>query len=109
MGSVVSRLIGARSHRVYVFPNLTEAGRDALSHSSNEQKNLVDGKVVHGDRFHDNRQPDYILANLPFNMRDWRRDPQGDDKHWDDSVLAADNTSHLQCADGWTKVLPVHA
>lgn len=109
MGSAVSRLIGAETHRVYVIPNLTEAGQDALPHAIIEQKTLIDGKIVRGDHFHNNRQPGYILVNLPFTVGDWRLDLQAEDKRCQDSVPAADNPSHLQCADTETKVLPIHA
>ncbi len=35
----------------------------------------IDGQIAHGDTFHNDRFPDlradYILANPPFNMKDW--------------------------------------
>lgn len=109
MGSSVSRRNEADTRRVYLIPKLTEAGQEALPHSIIEQKTLIDDKIVHGDHFHNNRQPGYILVNLPFTVGDWRRDLQAEDKRCQDSVPAADNPSHLQCADTETKVLPIHA
>ena len=37
----------------------------------------IEGQIAHGDSFHNDRHPDlkadYILANPPFNVSDWRR------------------------------------
>lgn len=109
MGSAVSRPNEADTRRAYLIPKLTGAGQDALSHSIIQQKTLINDPIVRGDHFHNNRQPDYILANLPFTVGDWRRELLGEDKHCQDSVPAAGNASHLPCADTGTKVPPIHA
>ena len=35
----------------------------------------IEGRIEHGDSFHNDRHPDlradYILANPPFNVSDW--------------------------------------
>ena len=44
------------------------------------------GGVEHGDTFHNDRFPDmradYILANPPFNVREWGGDRLADDQRW---------------------------
>jgi len=46
----------------------------------------IDGQIAHGDTFHSDRHPDlkadYILANPPFNVSDWRGELLRDDKRW---------------------------
>ncbi len=46
----------------------------------------IDGQIAHGDTFHEDRHPDlkadYILANPPFNVSDWRGDLMRGDKRW---------------------------
>ena len=46
----------------------------------------IDGRIEHGDTFHNDRHPDlradYILANPPFNVSDWGGDRLRDDKRW---------------------------
>src|SRR3989475_2575864 len=46
----------------------------------------IEGKIEHGDTFHDDRdsdlKADYILANPPFNVRDWGDDRLREDKRW---------------------------
>lgn len=46
----------------------------------------IEGQIAHGDSFHNNRHPDlradYILANPPFNVRNWGGDRLSDDKRW---------------------------
>lgn len=46
----------------------------------------IDAQIAHGDTFHNDRHPDlkadYVLANPPFNDRDWRGDLLKDDKRW---------------------------
>jgi len=46
----------------------------------------IDGQIAHGDSFHNDRHPDlkadFILANPPFNVSDWRGDLLKDDKRW---------------------------
>jgi len=47
----------------------------------------IEGQIAHGDTFHDDRHPDlkadFILANPPFNVSDWRGDLLRDDKRWE--------------------------
>jgi len=46
----------------------------------------IEGQIAHGDSFHNDRHPDlkadYILANPPFNVSDWRSELLRDDKRW---------------------------
>jgi type I restriction enzyme M protein len=46
----------------------------------------IDGQIAHGDTFHNDRHPDlradFILANPPFNVSDWRGELLRDDKRW---------------------------
>jgi type I restriction enzyme M protein len=46
----------------------------------------IEGQIAHGDTFHNDRHPDlkadYILANPPFNVSDWRGELLRDDKRW---------------------------
>ena len=46
----------------------------------------IDAQIAHGDTFHNDRHPDlkadYILANPPFNISDWRGELLKDDKRW---------------------------
>jgi type I restriction enzyme M protein len=46
----------------------------------------IEGQIAHGDSFHNDRFPDlkanYILANPPFNVSDWRGDLLREDKRW---------------------------
>jgi type I restriction enzyme M protein len=46
----------------------------------------IDGKIEQGDTFHNDRFPDlkadYILANPPFNMKEWGGERLGEDKRW---------------------------
>ena len=46
----------------------------------------IDGQIAHGDTFHDDRHPDlkadYILANPPFNVSDWRGELLREDRRW---------------------------
>jgi len=46
----------------------------------------IDGQIAHGDSFHNDRFPDlkadYILANPPFNVSDWRGELLREDKRW---------------------------
>jgi type I restriction enzyme M protein len=46
----------------------------------------IEGQIAHGDTFHNDRHPDlradYILANPPFNVSDWRGDLLRGDKRW---------------------------
>ena len=46
----------------------------------------IEGQVAHGDSFHNDRHPDlradFILANPPFNVKDWGGDRLTDDQRW---------------------------
>ena len=46
----------------------------------------IDGRIAHGDSFHDDRHPDlradFILANPPFNVSDWGGERLAGDKRW---------------------------
>ena len=46
----------------------------------------IEGEIAHGDSFHNDRFPDlkadYILANPPFNVSDWRGELLREDKRW---------------------------
>src|SRR5215211_6070139 len=46
----------------------------------------IEGQISHGDSFQNDRHPDlkadYILANPPFNVSDWRGELLRDDKRW---------------------------
>ncbi len=46
----------------------------------------IEGQIAHGDSFHNNRHPDlkadFILANPPFNVKDWGGDRLADDQRW---------------------------
>ena len=47
----------------------------------------IEGQIVQGDSFHNDRHPDlradYVLANPPFNVSDWGGDRLRDDKRWE--------------------------
>ena len=57
----------------------------------------IDGRIEHGDSFHDDRHPDlradYILANPPFNVSDWGGDRLRDDRRWVYGVPPAGNAN----------------
>ena len=46
----------------------------------------IDGRIEHGDSFHDDRHPDlkadFILANPPFNVSDWGGERLVSDRRW---------------------------
>lgn len=46
----------------------------------------IDGKIEHGDTFHNDKFPDlkadYILANPPFNMKQWGGELLRNDRRW---------------------------
>ena len=46
----------------------------------------IEGRIAHGDSFHNDRHPDlkadFILANPPFNVSDWGGERLMDDKRW---------------------------
>jgi type I restriction enzyme M protein len=57
----------------------------------------IDGQIAHGDSFHNDRFPDlkadYILANPPFNVSDWRGDLLMMDQRWQYGVPPAGNAN----------------
>jgi type I restriction enzyme M protein len=57
----------------------------------------IDGQIAHGDSFHNDRFPDlkadYILANPPFNVSDWRGDLLLMDQRWQYGVPPAGNAN----------------
>lgn len=57
----------------------------------------IEGHIAQGDSFHDDRFPDlkadYILANPPFNVSDWRGELLRDDKRWKYGVPPAGNAN----------------
>jgi type I restriction enzyme M protein len=46
----------------------------------------IEGQIAHGDTFHNDRHPDlkadFILANPPFNVSDWRGELLREDRRW---------------------------
>ena len=46
----------------------------------------IEGRIEHGDSFHNDRHPDlkadFILANPPFNVKDWGGERLTEDKRW---------------------------
>ena len=46
----------------------------------------IEGRISHGDSFHDDRHPDlkadFILANPPFNVSDWGGERLAEDRRW---------------------------
>jgi len=46
----------------------------------------IDGKIAHGDTFHDDRRPDlkadFLLANPAFNISVWGGERLAGDKRW---------------------------
>src|SRR2546428_1237020 len=57
----------------------------------------IDGQIAHGDTFHNDRHPDlradFILANPPFNVSDWRGELLREDKRWQCGVPPAGNAN----------------
>ncbi len=57
----------------------------------------IDGRIEHGDSFHNDRHPDmkadYILANPPFNVSDWGGDRLREDRRWEFGVPPAGNAN----------------
>ena len=57
----------------------------------------IEGQIAHGDTFHDNRHPDlrsdYVLANPPFNVKDWGGERLVDDKRWQYGVPPKGNAN----------------
>ena len=57
----------------------------------------IEGRIEHGDSFHNDRHPDlradYVLANPPFNVSDWGGDRLRDDKRWEYGVPPVGNAN----------------
>ena len=57
----------------------------------------IEGRIEHGDSFHNDRHPDlradYILANPPFNVSDWGGERLRDDKRWEHGVPPVGNAN----------------
>ena len=57
----------------------------------------IEGQIAHGDTFHNDRHPDlkadYILANPPFNTKDWGGEQLREDKRWRYGVPPARNAN----------------
>ena len=57
----------------------------------------IEGRIEHGDSFHNDRHPDlkadYILANPPFNISDWRGELLKGDKRWKYGAPPAGNAN----------------
>jgi len=58
----------------------------------------IDGQIKHGDTFHNDQHPDlkadFILANPPFNVSDWRGELLRDDKRWRYGAPPAGNANY---------------
>ena len=58
----------------------------------------IEGQIAHGDSFHNDRHPDlkadFILANPPFNVSDWRGELLKDDKRWKYGVPPPGNANY---------------
>ena len=57
----------------------------------------IEGRIEHGDSFHNDRHPDlradYILANPPFNVSDWGGERLRDDKRWEYGIPPVGNAN----------------
>ena len=57
----------------------------------------IEGQILHGDSFHNDRHPDlkadFILANPPFNISDWGGERLTDDKRWQYGVPPKGNAN----------------
>ena len=57
----------------------------------------IEGRIEHGDTFHNDRHPDlradYILANPPFNVSDWGGERLRDDMRWEYGVPPVGNAN----------------
>ncbi|MHB2153729.1 class I SAM-dependent DNA methyltransferase [Calditrichota bacterium GD2] len=58
----------------------------------------IEGKIEQGDTFQNDRFPDlkadFILANPPFNMKDWGGDRLKDDKRWKFGIPPKNNANY---------------
>ena len=57
----------------------------------------IEGRIEHGDSFHNDRHPDlradYVLANPPFNDSDWGGERLRDDSRWEHGVPPVGNSN----------------
>ena len=57
----------------------------------------IEGQIAHGDIFHNDRYPDlradFILANPPFNVKDWGGERLADDRRWQHGVPPKGNAN----------------
>jgi type I restriction enzyme M protein len=57
----------------------------------------IDGQIAHGDSFHNDKHPDlkadFVLANPPFNVSDWRGELLKTDKRWKYGVPPPSNAN----------------
>ncbi len=57
----------------------------------------IEGRIEHGDTFHNDRHPDlkadFILANPPFNVSDWGGERLREDKRWKYGAPPAGNAN----------------
>jgi type I restriction enzyme M protein len=57
----------------------------------------IEGQIAHGDTFHNDRhldlKADYILANPPFNVSDWRGELLRNDRRWRFGAPPASNAN----------------
>jgi type I restriction enzyme M protein len=67
----------------------------------------IEGQIAHGDTFHNDRHPDlkadFILANPPFNVKDWGGEQLADDKRWQFGAPPARNANF-----GWVQHMVHH-
>ena len=67
----------------------------------------IDGRIAHGDSFHNDRHPDlkadFILANPPFNISDWGGERLVDDPRWKHGVPPKGNANF-----GWVQHMVHH-
>ncbi len=57
----------------------------------------IEGRIAHGDSFHDDQFPDlkadYILANPPFNVSNWAGERLVEDKRWQFGIPPKNNAN----------------
>ncbi len=57
----------------------------------------IEGRIAHGDSFHNDRHPDlradFILANPPFNVSDWGGERLAGDRRWQHGVPPKGNAN----------------
>ena len=67
----------------------------------------IEGQIAHGDTFHADAHPDlradFILANPPFNVKDWGGERLADDKRWRFGVPPVRNANF-----GWVQHMVHH-